>query len=174
MELESLTCFLLHISRRYIAIIEQKMLLICYPVNLRKRGRFEHIQTVFRRISWLCRGIFELSIWDQNQNFSAFIHIAIDGLTKTYTLVPLSQADLILPDSIFKFSYCGIKLRSFVKFRQHTAKNQYRHSKQMFSEKELHSQSPNFHIHVSVSDLYIPTIDLPILLQEICGLILGI
>ncbi len=32
----------------------------------------------------------------------------------------------------------------------------------------------NFHIHVSVSDLYIPTIDLPILLQEICGPILGI
>ncbi len=30
-------------------------------------------------------------------------------------------------------------------------------------------------IHVSVSDLYIPTIDLPILLQEIlCGPILGI
>ncbi len=26
--------------------------------------------------------------------------------------------------------------------------------------------SPNFHIHVSVMDLYIPTIDLPILLQE--------
>ncbi len=34
--------------------------------------------------------------------------------------------------------------------------------------------SPNFHIHVSVSDLYIPTIDLPILLQEICRPILGI
>jgi hypothetical protein len=29
--------------------------------------------------------------------------------------------------------------------------------------------SPNFQIHVSVSDLYIPAIDLPILLQEICG-----
>jgi hypothetical protein len=29
-------------------------------------------------------------------------------------------------------------------------------------------------IHVSVSDLYIPTIDQPILLQEICGLILRI
>jgi hypothetical protein len=27
-------------------------------------------------------------------------------------------------------------------------------------------RSPNFHIHVSVSDLYIPTISLPILLQE--------
>jgi hypothetical protein len=42
------------------------------------------------------------------------------------------------------------------------------------SEKELRGHSPNFHIHVSVSDLYIPTIDLPILLQEICGPILGI
>jgi len=39
-------------------------------------------------------------------------------------------------------------------------------SKKIFPEKELHGHSPNFHIHVSVSDLYIPTIDLPILLQE--------
>jgi hypothetical protein len=47
-------------------------------------------------------------------------------------------------------------------------------SKQIFPEKELCGHSPNFHIHVSVSDLYIPTIDLPFLLQEICGPILGI
>ncbi len=47
-------------------------------------------------------------------------------------------------------------------------------SKQIFSEKELRDHSPDFLIHVSVSDLYIPTIDLPILLQEICGPILGI
>ena len=40
-------------------------------------------------------------------------------------------------------------------------------SKQIFSETELRGHSPSFHIHVSVSDLYIPTIDLPILLQEI-------
>ncbi len=39
---------------------------------------------------------------------------------------------------------------------------------------ELRGHSPHFHIHVSVSDLYIPTIDLPNLLQEICGTILGI
>jgi hypothetical protein len=38
-------------------------------------------------------------------------------------------------------------------------------SKQIFPEKELCGLSPNFHIHVSVSNLYIPTIDLPILLQ---------
>jgi hypothetical protein len=30
----------------------------------------------------------------------------------------------------------------------------------------------HFHIHVSVSNLYIPTIGLPILLQKICGPIL--
>jgi hypothetical protein len=33
---------------------------------------------------------------------------------------------------------------------------------------------PNFHIQVSVSDLYIPTIGLPILLHEKCGPILEI
>jgi hypothetical protein len=44
--------------------------------------------------------------------------------------------------------------------------------KQIFPVKELRGHSPNFHTHVSVSDLYIPTIDLPILLQEICELVL--
>ncbi len=47
-------------------------------------------------------------------------------------------------------------------------------SKQIFTEKELRGHSPNVHIHLSMSDLYITTIGLPILLQEICGPILGI
>jgi hypothetical protein len=46
--------------------------------------------------------------------------------------------------------------------------------KHIFPEKELRGHSPNFHIHVSESDSYIPTIDLPVLLQEICGPILRI
>ena len=46
-------------------------------------------------------------------------------------------------------------------------------SKQIFPEEEYRGLSPNFHIHVSVSDLYISTIGLPFLLKEICGLILG-
>jgi hypothetical protein len=37
-------------------------------------------------------------------------------------------------------------------------------SKEIFQEKESRGHSPRFHIHVSVSDLYIPTIDLPSLL----------
>jgi hypothetical protein len=40
-------------------------------------------------------------------------------------------------------------------------------SKQMFPEKELLGQSSSFHVHVPVSDLCIPTIDLPFRLQEI-------
>ncbi len=40
-------------------------------------------------------------------------------------------------------------------------------SKQIFPEKELRGYSPNSYIHVSVSDLYISLIGLPILLQEI-------
>jgi hypothetical protein len=39
-------------------------------------------------------------------------------------------------------------------------------SKQIFLEKDLRGLSPNFHIHGSVCDLYIPTIGLPVLLQE--------
>jgi hypothetical protein len=54
--------------------------------------------------------------------------------------------------------------------QQHTARLQKTntvYSKQIFPEKELRDHSPNFHIHVFVSDLYISTIGLPILLQEI-------
>jgi hypothetical protein len=47
-------------------------------------------------------------------------------------------------------------------------------AKQIFPEKEYRDLSPNFHIHASVSYLYIPTIGLPILLEEICRPILGL
>ncbi len=45
-------------------------------------------------------------------------------------------------------------------------KHNTENSKQIFLEKELCGLSPNFHIHVSVSDLYIPMNGLPILMQE--------
>jgi len=45
--------------------------------------------------------------------------------------------------------------------------------KQIFPEKEYRGLSPNFHIHVSVTELYISTMGLPVLLEEICRLILG-
>jgi hypothetical protein len=46
--------------------------------------------------------------------------------------------------------------------QRHNTKN----SKKIFPKKELRGLSPNFHIDVSVSDLNIPTIGLPVLLQE--------
>jgi hypothetical protein len=46
--------------------------------------------------------------------------------------------------------------------------------KQIFPEKELCGLSPNFHIHVSVSDLYIPRSVCICCCRKICGLILGI
>jgi len=45
----------------------------------------------------------------------------------------------------------------------YTAKKQYRNK---YSQKGIARPQSNFHIHVSVSDLYIPTTDLPILLKE--------
>ncbi len=47
-------------------------------------------------------------------------------------------------------------------------------SKQILPEKEYRGLSTNFHIHASVNELYIPTIGLPILLEEICRPILGL
>ncbi len=47
-------------------------------------------------------------------------------------------------------------------------------AKQIFPEKEYRGLSPIFHNHSSVSDLYIPTIGLPILLEETCRPILGL
>ncbi len=63
------------------------------------------------------------------------------------------------------------RLKSQDSLQRHNNEN----SKQIFPEKELRGLSPDFHIHVSVSDLYIPTmVCLYILLQEICGPILRI
>ncbi len=50
-----------------------------------------------------------------------------------------------------------------------TAKTQYRNSEKIFQEKKLLGYSPNSYTHVSVSDLYISLVGLPILLQENIG-----
>ncbi len=60
-------------------------------------------------------------------------------------------------------AYCDLWGKTFSTC---TAKTHYRKLEQKFPEKGLRGHSPNFYIHVSVSDLYIPPICLPILLQE--------
>ncbi len=52
----------------------------------------------------------------------------------------------------------------------HTAKTKCRKFETIFPGKEHR----NFHIYVSVSELYIPTMGLPFLLEELCGPIVGI
>jgi hypothetical protein len=69
----------------------------------------------------------------------------------------MSAVDILL--------YSTVRQAQF-QFSARTAKNQCENSKQIFPEKELSRHSPNFYIHVSVSDLYNPTINLPTLLQE--------
>jgi hypothetical protein len=46
--------------------------------------------------------------------------------------------------------------------------------KQIFLDIKLRGLVPNFCMHVSVSDLYIPTNGPPVLLHCVCGLIVGI
>ncbi len=64
--------------------------------------------------------------------------------------------------------YCGIFHRSDISATLRALQRQNTEiSKQIFPEKEYRGLSPNFHIYASVSDLYISTIGLPILLEEI-------
>jgi hypothetical protein len=53
-----------------------------------------------------------------------------------------------------------------VTFTAQKVRNNTENSKHIFTEKEVRGSCPNFHIHVFVSDLFIPTIGLLILLQE--------
>jgi hypothetical protein len=54
----------------------------------------------------------------------------------------------------------------YIRILSLTAKINTENWKQIFPEKEFCGHSPKYHIHVSVSDLYIPTIDLPFLVQK--------
>ncbi len=55
-------------------------------------------------------------------------------------------------------------------FANSSVERMFMHCKEIwicvFPEKELRGLSPSFHIHVSVSDLYIPTFGPPIVLQQ--------
>ncbi len=66
---------------------------------------------------------------------------------------PDIKVKLILNSSLFKPSFWTWKLITTALQRTNTE-----NSNQIFPEEELRSHSRNFHIHVSVSDLYIPTI----------------
>jgi hypothetical protein len=65
------------------------------------------------------------------------------------------------------FSFVTIFGEKEIVKKMHCKKTNTENSKHIFPEKELCGHcSPSFPIHMSVSDLYIPTIDLPNLLQE--------
>ncbi len=57
---------------------------------------------------------------------------------------------------------CKMRFILWTVLQKHNTEN----SKLIFPEKEFCRLSPIFHIHLSVSDLYIPMIGLPFLLQE--------
>ncbi len=76
----------------------------------------------------------------------------------------------VFPYLPFTYCTCGEAIQYYKTLQRKNAEN----LKQIFPEKEYRGPSPNFHIHVSVSELYIPTLELPFLLEEICGPILGI
>jgi hypothetical protein len=84
------------------------------------------------------------------------------------------------PANIGKASTCHTierqreKVRIYRSYYDTLQRQNAENLKQIFPEKEYRGLSLNLHIHVSVSELYIPSMGLPALLEEICRLILGI
>ncbi len=68
---------------------------------------------------------------------------------------------------------CSISF-SLNSFLTYTAKTKCLKFETNIPRKGISGPQPQFHIHVSVNELYIPTMGLPYLLEEICGPILGI
>ena len=80
---------------------------------------------------------------------------------------------MIMPDRCIvakHMSFIWFKGGELLTLQRQNAEN----LKRISPEKEYRGLIPNFHIHVSVSELYIPTMGLPFLLEEICGPILGV
>jgi hypothetical protein len=79
-------------------------------------------------------------------------------------ILQLKKAKIVSPISFSPTMGC----KGYAEFHQRRSLQSHNteNSKQIFLEMELPNLSPNFLIHVSVRNLNIPTIGLPILLQE--------
>jgi hypothetical protein len=79
------------------------------------------------------------------------------------------RVNLMMPERRGKRILCAHHCLKAPTLQRHNTEN----SKQIFPEKELCGLSPHIHIHVSVSDLYVPTIGLPILPPILISLMWG-
>ncbi len=119
------------------------------------------------RVRWFHRNIKEICL------LNAISIISLISAT-AYVLCTIFSKYCIFVSNIWLLLSENNKIEFSYLNYPHTERTNTENSKQKYPEKELRGHNPNFHIHVSVSDLYNPRIDLPILLQEICGPILGI
>ncbi len=114
--------------------------------------------------------VFQLVFWGTCLSSTSWPKVQVLGVDITHLIDPpiKTNKEIFYLFSVFFMKYW------LTKWTVHCKEPITENSKQILPEKELHGHNPNFHIHVSVSDLYIPTIDLTILLQEICGPTLGL
>jgi hypothetical protein len=87
------------------------------------------------------------------------------GLPNIIIQVMYSSGRPISPDPLRTVNFAN----AFTGSNHALLKTNTENSKQIFpEERNLRGHIPSFHIRVSVSDLYMPTIDLPILLYSMC------
>ncbi len=131
-----------------------------------------HHITVWRLMMLLCR-LYKQIAWDCKVWYCRFTRV-LQHLQLRHCACSLLPA--FSPLYACATMKCGRlhKLYAFMLSYCTLQRQNGENLKQIFPEKEYRGLSPNFHIHLSVSELYIPTMGLPVLLEEICRLILGL
>ncbi len=108
-------------------------------------------------LSWMEGRGFFLG-WEEGDLFSRWEEGGFFSLSGRLGIFPLGVRRRISP---------WVKEGVFSQWCETLQRQNAKNLKQIFPEKEYQGLSPNFHIHVSVSALYIPTMGLPFLLEEI-------
>ncbi len=124
------------------------------------------MQRLLYRLFWVF--LPPLVSWDSHNGFLSSLSLTLC----TFDVGGIcTWSQIIWQQKILVFSSISI---SWFQIKTTLQRHNNESSKKILPEKETPGLSPNFHIHVSVSELYIPTMGLPVLLEEICRLILEI
>ncbi len=107
-------------------------------------------------------------LWRYNLDHYLRLHLQLVCTPKSGLFHPLKSVRHDLELTGLDAANCMVLFLRQGLFRVYTTKRQYPKIQKKYSQKRncTDGLSPNFHIHASVSDLYIPTMCLPILLQE--------
>ncbi len=145
-----------------------KWAIICYywklqilsPVSIKKNHYWEREENIFKKSNWQKQEKITVT-----QDVKYWYFLFCPPMSDMGDFLSAPHPTPISCQALHLF-HAPNQIVFLPDFQRALQRHNTEHSKQIFPEKEFRGLSLNFHIHVSVNDLYIPTNSLPILLQE--------